>query len=627
MLWAIAAAVDAFLFAGEMSDSGWYLPIFHGPGIEKLIGGEVAYADANRTFDTCVHPEDYPAYEALYDLAHRVEGVPAEATYRVRGIDGRTRWVRERSVPRRIGGRMVLLGVVFDVTAEVETQASARARSGRSAGRGRAIRAGGGARQRPHPRAATRISASASRTLPLSACSASNPAASTARAGRCSSTRTSSPARSRRRMRSFGSSGTEPRVVRCVGRDGSVLHVSWAGAFDAEERLMVYVGRDVTAEIRAREELERRSRTDALTGLYNRRHVVDALMAELERARRDGRLPGVVLIDLDQFKAVNDVYGHAAGDAVLRAVAHRLQAGVRRYDVVGRWGGEEFCVVVPGVGSDRALRRVAEAVRKAIADTPIPLPDDRLLRVTASVGCALATEGLWSVEAIVDAADRALYAAKRAGRNRTRLVTELTAEEIAAEEPEAIRLAQALALSAGAREGLPERHVRQVAELSRSIAESLGLTEDAVLRCRLGGWLHDIGKVAIPDNVLTKPGPLDEDEQAVMRTHAEVGEQIVARIAGLAQAAPIVRHHHERWDGSGYPEGLAGEEIPLEARVVAVADAYSALTSDRVYRRACSVAEALDELRASAGSHYDPRCVEALAEIVTGLDRVVDPVS
>jgi HD-GYP domain-containing protein (c-di-GMP phosphodiesterase class II) len=112
-----------------------------------------------------------------------------------------------------------------------------------------------------------------------------------------------------------------------------------------------------------------------------------------------------------------------------------------------------------------------------------------------------------------------------------------------------------------------------------------------------------------------------------MRTHAEVGEQIVARIAGLAQAAPVVRHHHERWDGSGYPDGLSGEEIPLEARVVAVADAYSALTSDRVYRSACSVAEALAELRASAGSHYDSRCVETLAEIVTGLDRVGDPVS
>jgi diguanylate cyclase (GGDEF)-like protein/PAS domain S-box-containing protein/putative nucleotidyltransferase with HDIG domain len=626
MLWAIAAAVDAFLFAGEMSDSGWYLPIFHGPGIDKLIGGEVPYADANRTFDLCVHPEDYPAYEALYDLAHRVEGEPAEATYRLRGIDGRTRWVRERSVPRRLGGRLVLLGVVFDVTAEVETQAALeRAQADRLAAVERFERV---------------VELANDLILALDedqrVCFA-NPAAERLLGGGPGELDGTSweqfvhpdelSGTLEAAHRAFGSSGTEPRVVRCIGRDGNVVHVSWAGAFDAEERLMVYVGRDVTAEIRAREELERRSRTDALTGLYNRRHVVDALMAELERARRDGRLPGVVLIDLDQFKAVNDVYGHAAGDAVLRAVAHRLQAGVRRYDVVGRWGGEEFCVVVPGVGSDRALRRVAEAVRKAISDLPIPLPDGRLLRVTASAGCALATDGLWSVEAIVDAADRALYAAKRAGRNRTRLVTELTAEEIAAEEPEAIRLAQALALSAGAREGLPEHHVRQVADLSRSIAEALGLTEDAVLRCRLGGWLHDIGKVAIPDTVLTKPGPLDEDEQAVMRTHAEVGEQIVARIAGLAQAAPIVRHHHERWDGSGYPEGLAGEQIPLEARVVAVADAYSALTSDRVYRSACSVADALAELRASAGSHYDPRCVEALAEVVTGLDRVVGPVS
>lgn len=354
---------------GELSENGWYLPVFHGPGIEKLLGAGVAYEDANRAYDTCVYPEDYPAYEALYDLTAREVGVPAELTYRLRGLDGRTRWVRERSVLR-----------------------------------------------------------------------------------------------------------------------------------------------------------QRRSRTDALTDLFNRRHIVDSLHAELERARRDGHPPGVLMVDLDQFKSVNDVYGHAAGDAVLRAVARRLGSAVRRYDIVGRWGGEEFCVVVPGISGEQALRRVAETVRAAIAGAPVEIPDGRLLRVTASVGGALACEGLWSVEAIVDA--------------------------------------------------------------------------------------------AIPDRVLVKPGLLDEEEWEVMRTHSEAGERIVNRIAGLAQAAPIVRHHHERMDGTGYPDGLQGDEIPIEARIVAVADAYSALTTDRVYRTARSSEDAIAVLQATSGAHHDPRCIEALVAVL-----------
>jgi HD-GYP domain-containing protein (c-di-GMP phosphodiesterase class II) len=155
-----------------------------------------------------------------------------------------------------------------------------------------------------------------------------------------------------------------------------------------------------------------------------------------------------------------------------------------------------------------------------------------------------------------------------------------------------------------------------VATLAGLIATELGLTADAVMRCRLGGWLHDLGKVAIPDRVLVKPGLLDEEEWEVMRTHSEIGERIVNRIAGLAQAAPIVRHHHERMDGTGYPDGLQGDEIPIEARIVAVADAYSALTTDRAYRYARSSEDAIAVLQATSGAHHDPRCVEALVAVL-----------
>ena len=142
-----------------------------------------------------------------------------------------------------------------------------------------------------------------------------------------------------------------------------------------------------------------------------------------------------------------------------------------------------------------------------------------------------------------------------------------------------------------------------------------------VLRCRLGGWLHDVGKVAIPDAILAKRSPLEDDEWAIMRSHAEVGEEIIRRVAGLAEASGAVRHHHERWDGNGYPDGLHGEEIPIEARVVAVADAFSAITADRPYQRGRSRDAAVVELRASAGSHLDPTAVEALIAVLEEHDR------
>jgi HD-GYP domain-containing protein (c-di-GMP phosphodiesterase class II) len=217
---------------------------------------------------------------------------------------------------------------------------------------------------------------------------------------------------------------------------------------------------------------------------------------------------------------------------------------------------------------------------------------------------------------IIDQADRALYAAKRQGRDRTRLFSELTANDLAAEEPEAIRLAQALSLSAGVREGVPEEHAEEVAELAGAIATGLGLAEDVVLRCRIGGWLHDLGKVAIPDRILGKPGELDEHEWRIMRTHAEIGEQLVRRIDAVGGAALAVRHHHERMDGAGYPDGLAGDAIPIEARVVAVADGFSAITADRPYRRARTSLEALTELRRRAGQHHDARVVEELGRVI-----------
>jgi diguanylate cyclase (GGDEF)-like protein len=410
----------------------------------------------------------------------------------------------------------------------------------------------------------------------------------------------------------------EMSEVRCriIGLDGVTRWIVGGGMprWEGDRLIVEGIVRDATAEVGVEERLREAARTDALTGLFNRRHFSEVLEAELGRSRRDGLTPGLLLVDVDHFKSVNDTYGHQVGDAVLIEIAARLRTAVRGYDCLARWGGEEFTVLAPAIKRGREMWRMCEALRQSVSQRPITVAERRL-NVTVSIGAVLADPS-GSHESIIDQADRALYSAKRLGRDRARLFGELTSIDLAAEEPEAIRLARALSLSAGVREGVPERHAEEVSELAGAIASGLGLPEDTILRCRLGGWLHDIGKVAIPDRILAKPGDLDEHEWRIMRTHAEIGEQLVRRIDAVGIAALAVRHHHERVDGGGYPDALAGDAIPVEARVVALADAYSAITADRPYRYARTPVDALAELLAGAGRHHDIRAVEALAHVI-----------
>jgi diguanylate cyclase (GGDEF)-like protein len=417
----------------------------------------------------------------------------------------------------------------------------------------------------------------------------------------------------------------EMSEVRCrlIGLDGVTRWIIGGGMPRREGGRLIVEGivRDATAEVTAEERLREAARTDALTGLFNRRHFSEMLEAELERSRRNDLRLGLLLIDVDHFKSVNDQYGHQIGDVVLSEIAVRLRDAVRAYDTIARWGGEEFIVLAPMLKDEHGLRAMCETLTRSVAATSITI-SGRSLDVSVSIGAVLA-DPAGSHEEITDQADRALYAAKRRGRNCSRLFSDLTAHDLAAEEPEAIRLAQALSLSAGVREGVPEQHAEEVARLAGVIATDLALPDDMILRCRLGGWLHDIGKVAIPDSILIKPSALDESEWRIMQTHAEVGEQLVRRIQSVGSAALAVRHHHEHVDGTGYPDALAGDAIPVEARVIAVADAYSAITADRPYRRSRTSQEALAELRACAGRHHDPTAVEALARAIAAGGRPI----
>jgi diguanylate cyclase (GGDEF)-like protein len=370
-----------------------------------------------------------------------------------------------------------------------------------------------------------------------------------------------------------------------------------------------------------RAEAERLSRIDGLTGLHNRRHAMETIEHELARASREGGTVAVVMLDVDFFKRVNDVHGHIAGDTALTEIARRLRTGVRAWDTVARMGGEEFCVIAPALDGESAAFELAERVRIAVAERPIMVAGDVALPITVSAGVVVLEAGDGSPEHALDCADRALYAAKRRGRNLACAFSARDHADLPTEEAACLQLADALALTSDAREGLTSQHSDEVAELSMAIAAQLGIDAGGIHRVRLGGRLHDVGKIAVPETILTKPGPLTEAEWAIVRTHPEVGDELLRNVPELAPACPAVRHHHERWDGAGYPDALRGDQIPLEARIVCVADAYCAMLVERPHQRACGAEPALAELRRCAGSQFDPAVVEALGAALAARDR------
>ena len=344
--------------------------------------------------------------------------------------------------------------------------------------------------------------------------------------------------------------------------------------------------------LRMLREARRLALTDPLTGLGNRR----ALMADLEGALQRGWAGRLVLFDLDGFKRYNDAYGHPAGDALLARLARKLTATLARGDRAYRLGGDEFCLLLAG-GAPRGVEAAATA---ALSE------HGHGFTVTCSHGAVgLPSEAGDSAAALV-LADRRLYAAKDArAESAVRQSRDLLLKVISEREP-----------------GLHE-HVTGVTTLALRVARRLGLPSEQREAVGQAAELHDIGKMAIPDAILSKPGPLDDDEWSFMRRHTIIGEEILNVAPALRPVAKLVRASHERWDGRGYPDGLAGEEIPLGARVVAVCDAFSAMTQDRAYQVGMSSASALDEIRRGAARHFDPAVVDAFARELALIEEPV----
>ena len=360
-----------------------------------------------------------------------------------------------------------------------------------------------------------------------------------------------------------------------------------------------------------------RANTDELTGLYNHRHFHERLEQEIARGSRFGSSFSLIILDIDLFKSYNDVYGHIAGDQVLRQAGRYIESSIRGIDLAFRYGGEEFTIILPETRLDDAYR-VAERVRKTIESKT----SFRTMPITVSLGIAnWPSDGVMKEEIIVRA-DEALYRAKHTGRNRTclssdvlkpgtpRIGTELEAR------PKALSIIYALAATVDAKDSYTYGHSRKVSEYAVAMAEAANMPQDKIATIRAAGLLHDIGKIGIPDSILNKKAPLTDDEWRPIRAHPELGVEILRHVIDLVNCLPAILHHHEHYDGSGYSSGLKGGSIPIEARILAIADAYDAMTSLRPYHKQLSSQEAINELKRCAGTHFDPELVDRFCKIV-----------
>ncbi|HVH60197.1 MAG TPA: diguanylate cyclase, partial [Candidatus Sulfotelmatobacter sp.] len=416
--------------------------------------------------------------------------------------------------------------------------------------------------------------------------------------------------------------------------------------------------------------------TDGLTGVKTHRFFMEALSSEWKRSTRAGRSFALVLMDLDRFKFVNDFYGHLEGDLVLQRVGQILETNCRRSDVVARYGGDEFVILMPETTMEHA-RQLASKLRGWVSADPLL----REKNISASFGIACYPLHGSSPQELIQVADASMYLSKHQGGNAVstadhfdpneakkwkRDVLEaylgVTLKRLFSTGPEAFeeiyqRLRQfteslsatepdngkALVLQEG-RHALPQAvldtvtslayaidakdhytqgHSQKVAAYAALIAESLGMSEAEVEEIRLGAVLHDIGKVGIPENILNKNGPLNPEEWETMKSHVSFGAKILDPLRPLARIREMVLHHHEFYDGSGYPHALAGDHIPLGARIIAIADAYDTITSDRTYKKARSAPDALAELERCGNAQFDGSIVEVFVRTMRTLPNPI----
>ena len=382
------------------------------------------------------------------------------------------------------------------------------------------------------------------------------------------------------------------------------------------------------------ERLRRAALTDGLTGLWNHTHFRELLNREFARARRYGGELSLLMLDLDHFKAINDTYGHEIGNRVLKGVSKHLQNSARDVDTVARYGGEEFTVICP-LTSPKAAMTLAERIRASMPDA-VRVPEHPELAVYASIGVVGSNDTcISSAHDMITHADQALYSAKGNGRNQVRrceeVVQRLTEETVQVGEIDRLRK-QVVALSMQAkdlclqsvwalvqaleaRDPLTAQHSRNVKFYVERLVRADGWPENLGQAATNAAMLHDLGKIGIPDGILQKPGKLTPSECATLRQVPLITCKILEPLRIFETETVIIRHLRERFDGTGYPDRLAGDRIPIGARIVSLAEAFDSLTSDRAYRPSRTIDEAIAKIQSEAGACFDPQFVELLAEL------------
>jgi diguanylate cyclase (GGDEF)-like protein len=378
---------------------------------------------------------------------------------------------------------------------------------------------------------------------------------------------------------------------------------------------------------------------DRLTGVFNRHALLSELFTEVERAARYDRPLCVAFVDIDHFKVVNDSYGHESGDVVLRGVAQVLAGNLRASDLVGRYGGEEFMLILTETNVEDGAA-LAEKLRLLVERERFHVEGNPALTVTISVGIVGGVGQQLRMETLVRDADAAMYSAKSLGRNQTYIFAEPDDDARVPRAPiSAEGRAKAVEIGRRAREAASDYLIAAIAPLAANrgqpsaviasivvaMAQSLQLPETEVDRIRIAALLHDIGKIALPADILDKPAELTTAEWRSVVQHPRIGQVILEQAAALKDAVPIILHHHERYAGHGYPFGLRAAEIPMGARIVAIADAYAAMTVDRPYKSAMSHADALEELRRHAGTQFDPDLVTLFCDLFASAPPAPDP--
>ncbi|MDO8688597.1 MAG: diguanylate cyclase [Dehalococcoidia bacterium] len=411
-------------------------------------------------------------------------------------------------------------------------------------------------------------------------------------------------------------------------------------AFSDDERQLLQIMANhaavAVANSRLLEDLKQAATTDPLTGLANHRCLMDQLDEEMARARRNGHAFAVLMVDIDGFKLINDTHGHTVGDDLLRIVARTMRESLRSTDILGRYGGDEFMALLPETPSEgvpivceRVLASIAaqgfEVASKANSDArpgPSGSKDEwgnqrnhTTLPVRLSIGAAVfPTDSATRLE-IISLADAAMYASKRSGGG---ILTMAHATDVGflAAQNNTFSVLEGLVTAVDNKDHYTRSHSEHVAKFALRLADTLGMDPDAKRLIRIAALLHDVGKIGIPDHILRKPGPLDAAETETVRQHPLLSEMVMRETPQLVDVLDAVRHHHERYDGKGYPRELRGEEIPFAARILAIADSFSAMVTDRPYRKALSLDEATDELRKGAGSQFDPNLVEPFISLI-----------